>query len=341
MGNSDFAAMLDEMMGPERNVALDQRTGKTRHFTDPNVDKLFVAGCSPYHLFRGSAKNEGYLREVEKYSTLVCDESLKAQYDALPQEEKDELGYEYEMFNLLEELIAKCDVRIRRAREQIGETSKKIDDKVAERRAGWQSRIDLKMKASEEAGEAGDVDNCQAHLAAAEKLRAEMEKDLDSFRREQTRFEGSQKVCTVSGAIISHDASPENDGNAHFTGRNFVGWKKIREVHAAIKARGGVRPPARDGRPRERERHWPRNRDHERDRHRESDRGHRRSRSRSPDRARDRNRSRDRDRDRERGRDRDRSRDRDRHRHRSRSRDIRDRDDRNRREGRYDERRRR
>jgi hypothetical protein len=41
--NNDVAAMLDEMMGPERNVALDQRTGKTRHFTDANVDKLFIA----------------------------------------------------------------------------------------------------------------------------------------------------------------------------------------------------------------------------------------------------------------------------------------------------------
>jgi len=38
-----------------------------RHFTDENVDKLFIAGCSPYFLVRGQPKNEGYLRDVEKW----------------------------------------------------------------------------------------------------------------------------------------------------------------------------------------------------------------------------------------------------------------------------------
>ena len=53
MGTDAMRAMLDEMMGPERNVNLTERTGKTRHFTDENVDKFHVAGCSPYFLFRG------------------------------------------------------------------------------------------------------------------------------------------------------------------------------------------------------------------------------------------------------------------------------------------------
>jgi|AntAceMinimDraft_12_1070368.scaffolds.fasta_scaffold361072_1 2C-methyl-D-erythritol 2,4-cyclodiphosphate synthase len=84
------------------------------------------------------------------------------------QDAKDEFGYEHEMFHLLEELVAKCDVRIIRAGEKIGDNSMKIQDKISERRAGWQSRIDLKMKASEEAGEAGEVDTCQEQVAAAE-----------------------------------------------------------------------------------------------------------------------------------------------------------------------------
>ena len=41
----------------------------------------------------------------------------------LPQEEKDAFGWEYEMYNLLEELIAKCDIRILRAGEKIGDNS--------------------------------------------------------------------------------------------------------------------------------------------------------------------------------------------------------------------------
>ena len=54
---SDFAAMLDEMMGPERNIDLDKVTGKRRRFDDEDVDRHFLVGCSPYQLFQGSKKN--------------------------------------------------------------------------------------------------------------------------------------------------------------------------------------------------------------------------------------------------------------------------------------------
>ena len=97
------------------------------------------------------------------------------------------------------DLVRKCDMRIERAAEKLGDNSAKILDKINERKAGWQSRIDVKMKASEEAGEAGEVDKCQELIAGAEKLRASMNEDLESFAREQSRFEGTQKVCPVSG----------------------------------------------------------------------------------------------------------------------------------------------
>ena len=32
--------------------------------------KPLIAGCSPYFLFRGQPKNEGYLRDVEKWYGL-------------------------------------------------------------------------------------------------------------------------------------------------------------------------------------------------------------------------------------------------------------------------------
>ena len=54
----------------------------------------------------------------------------------------------------------------------------KVQDKINERTAGWQSRIDQKMKESEEAGEAGEVDKCQDLVKEAEELRVEMDNDL-------------------------------------------------------------------------------------------------------------------------------------------------------------------
>jgi hypothetical protein len=66
---------------------------------------------------------------------------------------------------------------------------------------------------SEEAGEAGEVDKCQALVAAAETLRTEMEKDLDDFRREQSRFEvglyklNSEAVCCSDAPRYKPDKS--------------------------------------------------------------------------------------------------------------------------------------
>ena len=157
---SDFAAMLDEMMGPERNIDLDKVTGKRRTFDDEDVDRHFLVGCSPYQLFQGSKKNIGYLDEFARHagidparnSRMVCDEACKAEYDALPQTEKDRLGWERDTFFLLGFLIKRCDDRVRNAREQLEAHARRVEDKVAERKVGWQTRVDAKMRASEEAG---------------------------------------------------------------------------------------------------------------------------------------------------------------------------------------------
>ena len=245
---SDFAAMLDEMMGPERNIDLDKVTGKRRRFDDEDVDRHFLVGCSPYQLFQGSKKNIGYLDEFARHvgmdparnSRMVCDEACKAEYEALPQTEKDRLGWERDTFFLLGFLIKRCDDRVRNAREQLEAHARRVEDKVAERKVGWQTRIDAKMRASEEAGEAGLVDECQKLIAEADALRAATEKDLERYRKEQSRGTDHQKVCPVSGAIVIKDADPESDTSGHYAGRNYVGWKKIREWHAAAAAR---RPP--------------------------------------------------------------------------------------------------
>jgi len=332
--DNSFAAMLDEMMGEERNVDLDKVTGKKRHFTDDNVDKHYVVGCSPYQLFRHQAKNEGYLPDVALYRDMICDDALREEYRALPQEEKDRLGYEYDAYVLLTGIVEKCDARVRKAREQVSGYSRSIADRVNERRAGWQSRIDAKMRASETAGEAGDVDACEAHVAAAQKLRDAMEEDCASFKRELSRFDGSQAVCEVTGAIIASDATEQNDRANHFAGKAYVGWKRIREFVKELE-RKGVRPPPRarvaapaaaerrggdgggagDPPPREERRREQRGADRRRDGSRERERG----RGWGHD---DRDRDRDRDRDWDRDRDRRREPSRDRQRARSRDRDA-------------------
>lgn len=174
---------------------------------------------------------------------MVCNEACKAEYEALPQTEKDRLGWERDTFFLLGFLIKRCDDRVRNAREQLEAHARRVEDKVAERKVGWQTRIDAKMRASEEAGEAGLVDECQKLIAEANAVRAASEKDLEQYRKEQSRGTDHQNVCPVSGAIVTKDATPESDTSGHYAGRNYVGWKKIREWHATHAAQLSTHPP--------------------------------------------------------------------------------------------------
>ena len=55
-------ALLDQLMGASRNASLDERAREAerdakRHFSDPDVCKLFLCGIDPYALFAGT-RNE-------------------------------------------------------------------------------------------------------------------------------------------------------------------------------------------------------------------------------------------------------------------------------------------
>ena len=58
-------AMLDELMGKERNVPLDQRKGTDIKFNDPEVCKYALAGLCPYGLFKNTKSDLGeYFRNM-------------------------------------------------------------------------------------------------------------------------------------------------------------------------------------------------------------------------------------------------------------------------------------
>jgi hypothetical protein len=57
-------ALLDELMGAERNVPLAQRSNRQLHFTDPGVCKLELAGVCPNQLFTNTRSDLGALASL-------------------------------------------------------------------------------------------------------------------------------------------------------------------------------------------------------------------------------------------------------------------------------------
>jgi hypothetical protein len=80
--------MLDQLMGPERNVALDKRTNRKRHHTDPDQCKFHLAGLSPADAFKNTKSADDVYRILGVYEKRT-DEDVKAEWDLLEQKEKD------------------------------------------------------------------------------------------------------------------------------------------------------------------------------------------------------------------------------------------------------------
>lgn len=77
------AKLLDQLMGRERNLTESERDKVKLHFSDPKVDKYYLAlGFSPHELFKNTKSDLGLW-------DLVCDEDCKREWDSLPQSEKN------------------------------------------------------------------------------------------------------------------------------------------------------------------------------------------------------------------------------------------------------------
>eukprot|EP00873_Tetraselmis_striata_P045870 jgi/Tetstr1/466134/TSEL_010697.t2 len=289
-------ALLDELMGKERDVPLEKRSNRERRFDDDDVCKHDLCGLCPYSLFKNTRSDLGVCKwEVHG------DEGVKAQWDALEEKERCRYPYEHETLAELERLTKEMDRKIQRAKERAEKESQprplSAEDKVA------LDELDTKMKdaleKAEQLGEEGDVDGAQVFSQQAEVF----SKQKEAKHRAATEPERTMTVCDICGVFIN---STDNEARRrdHLAGKQYLGWKAIREKLAELQTKlAGVPMPR------------PVERSHDRDRD-----GRRHSRSRSPRRDRER-RDRDRDSKRSRSRDRDDRRDRDR-----RDRDRRDRD---------------
>lgn len=336
-GNVDpkdlMRAQLDQMMGLSRNSSLEDQANPKKFF-EKDVCKFYLCGCSPWKLLEGT-KSEGWVQNCyakmhkkgSEYdpSVLVTEVSMKGEYDKLTQEQKDNYGYEYQLFLALDELVGLCDRKILRNHERLEmKAGAKVSEDDVKQLVEIETKLREKTELAERMGEEGEVDESMKIMQEVESLR-EIKNTIERGSAEVVvkNPKGQTTICEMTGDIIDGAAAADDLWmKSHFEGKEYQGWKTLRERLVELKAKNSGRGPSRgqsgyrhDGSHGSRDRDSDRHRDKGRDRH-----GDRRGRDRSRDRRdrshRDRDRDR-RDRDRDR-RDRDRDRDRDR---RDRSRD--------------------
>ncbi|RCN26098.1 hypothetical protein ANCCAN_28182, partial [Ancylostoma caninum] len=103
-----MAAMLDELMGPKRNVELGKDTKVT--FDDPDICKYYIVGFCPHDMFVNTKADLGACPRVH-------DDNLRLEY---PKSDKfEKLGFEREFLKFLSRLDEDNQRRIRKNLEKL------------------------------------------------------------------------------------------------------------------------------------------------------------------------------------------------------------------------------
>lgn len=113
-------------MAAEQRKILEQLMGASstsRHaqlsLTDPKVCRSYIAGTCPHDLFINTKQDIGPCPKVHS-------EGLKAEYDALPERERQRYGFEYDYMRDLQKYIDDCNRRIESAQRRLEKTPDEI-----------------------------------------------------------------------------------------------------------------------------------------------------------------------------------------------------------------------
>ncbi|CAI5441171.1 unnamed protein product [Caenorhabditis angaria] len=286
-----MAAMLDELMGPKRNVKLGEDTKVT--FDDPEICAYYLVGFCPHEMFVNTKADLGAC-------TLVHDDNLRRMYPT--SEEFRKIGFEKRLLRYLVHLEEDNNRRIRKNKEKLMGMDHLGKNKNNEEQTRTKKDIelieaDLKIiiREAEEAGNNGNVTKCQELVAKCEEyqtikaqLSAKLEQliaDANPSLQPQNNDEMSIKpmeVCEICGSmLIVNDA--QNRIDEHLTGKMHTGFQKIRtmieELRNILKKQEEEDDSKREERRRDRKRSSSRERNREKRRRSRS-----RSRSRSPNR---------------------------------------------------------
>jgi hypothetical protein len=122
-------ALLDQLMGMERDVADEDKNNRARQFSDEGVDMFFLCGIQPHALLKNTksasmvqqayprAMERAGVRYVDVYS-LEADDGCKEQWEQLSQKERDGYGFEAMTWMFCDELVNLCNRKVARNQER-------------------------------------------------------------------------------------------------------------------------------------------------------------------------------------------------------------------------------
>ncbi|CAI5940774.1 unnamed protein product [Closterium sp. NIES-64] len=220
----DARSLLDELMGKDRDLPLDQKKRKLR-FDDPEVCRYHLVAFCPNDLFPNTRSDLGPCPRVH-------DDALREEFMASTKVAQ----FEAELLAYLERLIADLERKIKRCHERLDKELPAGQGAAvhAERISAIGAQVQALLRQAEMEGEQGLVDRAQATMGKVDALNREKEALLrspvaDPIASSVIQKEKRLQVCEVCGAMQAN-TDTEKRLASHLDGKQHLGYARIRET---------------------------------------------------------------------------------------------------------------
>ncbi|KII67640.1 Luc7-like protein 3 [Thelohanellus kitauei] len=215
------ADILDQLMGPNRNLAPGEKPKEVLHWSNPRVCKNFLCGFCPYELFTNTKADLGSC-------ALIHEELLRNQYEA--SDEYGTMGYEESFYHFIKKILEDCERKIARGYERL-KNRKPVFMDPADQDA--YDKINEKMnemlKKIEEMGTKGSVEEATYAMQDVEEMRNELNSIAQrSSTTTKFGYDREMEVCAVCGSLTLVNDLPSRFED-HLNGRQHVGFSKVRQ----------------------------------------------------------------------------------------------------------------
>ncbi|KAG6546181.1 hypothetical protein Mapa_012216 [Marchantia paleacea] len=239
----DPKALLDELMGKDRDLPLDQQKKKKLRFDDPEVCHFHLVSFCPHDLFPNTKSDLGACEKIH-------DDALRAEFiksNRVSQYEAEFLGY-------LERLIADLERKIKRCHERLDKEMPLTEHARAnsDRISAIAMEVQVLLKQAEREGEDGLVDQAQATMNKVDLLNKEKDQLVRAVMPEFGNIlekEKRMQVCEVCGAMQA-STDTEKRLASHLEGKQHLGYFRIRQTADQLRKK---KEDEREARRRERE----------------------------------------------------------------------------------------
>jgi len=223
-------ALLDELMGKDRNARSAERVNHEVHFSDPDICKFYICGFCPNELFTNTKSDLGPCSKLH-------DDNCKQMFQESPK--KNQYSYEKDFIRFLERLIDDLDRRIKRGHDRLDVQDDKAEIPLtaesAEKVKIISEKIQNLLSQIEDLGEEGKVDESQQLMKVVDKLKEEKEHIIQSNdNRPLSANEKRMKVCETCGAFLVV-GDTEKRMMSHLDGKQHQGFALIRKTVADYK----------------------------------------------------------------------------------------------------------